>query len=563
MDELLSKISTDPTLIDSMDKDGLLEAADALTAYVTSKAESITKNESDDKAADLAAAKEARERLDKVRARLDEINTSEAEIAAEATALTEGLVPPVVDTPEDDATEAHGIHVEGEGSDAVIEGNTIEEKEEALVASQPSLGKIAARRPRDMTPPAPAPKNALTAAMPDGTPFETGLDVAKAAIAQHKKLGNLAPAGRTAYPIGTFEYDHGYEVFNEDRDYNVVEDMKANEALRVQGNIDRTLGRPVNSLVAAIPTPCGPTEPIYTLFSLSARDGLLQVPTANARRGSLSYPISPTQVTIGADSDWEGAIANPWDDTAPKPFFLVDCPENHTCTVVPYPTRLRFRNWEQRYNPEYVAHVMAESLTFGAHRMNATQIAAIRTLATDTNITNTFGTVDGGTIVSTAHTLAFGAARYRDTYKMSQDAALTVLAPFWVREALAVDLITRQSTLSIENARARASAAFAGFNLDVQWLYDTQTIVGGVAWPATADFTIYAPGTFVRLDGGGLTIAETRDSTLNGVNQFEFFTETSEVICQVGPAAWDILAVPVCPSGVTGGAVTDLCAATS
>jgi hypothetical protein len=560
MDELLSKISTDPALIDSMDKDGLLEAADALTAYITTQSQAILTGSSspEDKKKDLEAAKEARERLTAVQGRLDAINEEEAALNAEAAALTEGLVPPVVEPVE----ESEGIKVETT-DDVVVENNTIEEKEEALVAAQPSLGKIAARRPRDMTPPPAAPNNALVASMPSGEVFETGVDVAKAALAQHKQLGNTRPGAFTSYPIATFEYDHGYEVFNQESDYGVIEQAKAAEALRAQGNIDRLLGRPLSSLVAAIPTPCGPTEPVYTMFSISARDGLLQVPTVNARRGSLSYPISPTQVTIDDTAAWDTAIATAWDDTAAKPFYLVECPDPHTCTVVPYPTRLRFRNWEQRFNPEYVAHVMAESLTFGAHRMNATQIAAIRTLATDTNISNTFGTVDGGTIVSVAHTLAFAAARYRDTYKMSQDAALTVLSPAWVREALAVDLMTRQSTLSLENARARASALFAGFNLDVQWLYDTQTIVGGVAWPATADFTIYAPGTFVRLDGGGLTIAETRDSTLNGVNQFEFFTETSEVICQVGPAAWDILAVPVCPNGVTGGSVTDLCGTVS
>lgn len=551
MDELLAQISTDPGLIDSMDKDGLLQAADALTAYVTSKAESITTGSSDDRTADLAAAKEARERLDKVRARLTEISNTEAQEAAEAAALTEGLVPPV----EEAVTE--------EVEPAEVAATSEVEEEPALVASQPSLGKIAARRPRDMTPPPAAPKSALVASMPSGAPFETGLDVAKAALAQHKQLGNTRPGAFTTYPIANFEYDHGHEVFNQEADYGVVEDMKAEAVKLAQRNIDQALGRPINSLVAAIPTPCGPTEPIYTMFSISARDGLLQVPTANARRGSLSYPASVSQVTIDDTALWDAAIGVAWDEAQPKPYYLVDCIESATCTVIPYPTRLRFRNWEQRFNPEYVAHVMAETLTFGAHKQNGIQIAAIRTAATNTGITNTFGSVNGGTIVSVAHTLSFAAAKYRDTFKMAQDAALTVLAPAWVREALAVDLMSRSSTMSLENARARATAIFAGFNLDVQWLYDTQTITGSNAWPATADFTIYAPGTFVRLDGGGLSIAETRDSTLNGLNQFEFFMETSEVICMVGHAAWDLLDVPVCPSGVTGGSVTDFCASAS
>lgn len=547
MDELLNQISQNPDHIDTLDKAGLMEAVDVLTAYISEKALAISEGKSDNATADLAAAKEARERLTQAQDKLHSIVEAEEAVIAEAKSLLPQVE--VVETPE-------VVEVPAEAP----------AEEPALVAAKPSIGAIAKRKPRDMDPPKVEQPSALVASLADGSPVNSGLDLAKAMIAQNKKLGSLRPAGRTSYPIAQFDFDHGAEVFNEDRDYNVIETVKDTEVLRVQGNIDRALGRPLSSLVAAIPVPCGPTEPIYTLFSISTRDGLLQVPTVNARRGSLSYPVSPSQVDIGATAAWENAIAEPWDDAAPKPFYLVDCPENEICTVVPYPTRLRFRNWEQRFNPEYVAHVMAESLTFGAHRMNATQIAAIRTLASNTAIT---GLGSSAAIISIANRLAFAAAKYRDTFKMGQDAPLTVLAPFWVRDSLAVDLMTRASTLSLENARARATALFAGFNLDVQWLYDTQTIAGNTvgatgaqAFPGTADFTIYAPGTFVRLDGGGLTIAETRDSTLNGLNQFEFFMETSEVICQVGHAAWDILGVPVEPCGQTG-APEELCGAIS
>lgn len=555
--ELLTKLSKDPDHIDTLTKDELLAAADALSGYVTEKATAITDGSSDDKTADLAAAKEARERLDRVRVRLDKINEDDAAIAAEAAALTEGITAPTPEAETEETTEeAEATEVETPVVDEVAV-----DKEPALVAAKPSLGKIAARKPKDMNPPAVEKPNALVASVGGGIKgvkrFDSGLDIAKAAIAQHKDLGSLKPQGTVSYPIAKFEYDHGYEVIeNMDHDYAVVEQMKVDATRLASQRIDAALGR-TNALVAAIPEPCGPSEVVYSYFSVSTRDGLLTIPTANARRGGIIYPDSIEQLDI--TGDWADAIGVAWDDTAAKPFFLVDCGTNHECKVVPYPTRLRFRNWDARYNPEYVAHVMSESLIHHAHKLNAVHIAAIRTLATDTNIAG-FG---GGANVSVANTIAFAAARRRDELKMSQDAPLTVLAPFWVRESMATDLITRSSTLSFENARARATALFAGFNLDVQWLYDTQGLAGKVVFPGTADFTLLVPGSYVRLDGGGLNIAETRDSTLNGLNQFEFFMESSEVVCEVGPKAWDILDVPVCPSGVTGGSVTNLCTAVS
>lgn len=556
--ELLEKLSKDPEVVDSFTKPELLAAVDVLTAYITEKATAIKDGSSDDPTADLAAAKEARDRLDRVTAVLTSLNEEAAKISAEADALTDGLTAPaaeVEEQPEKVEVETVVDEVETETADEV-------ENEPALVASKPSLGAIAARKSKSFDAPV-EEKRALVASVPANiegfSRFDSGFDVAKAALAQHKRLGNLRPEALTQYPIARFENDWGAEVVKE-----VGPDFATLELVKRQAEDDarrriaaRLAGK--EALVAAIPTPCGPSEIVREFFSVSSMDGLLAIPTVNASRGGLVYPVSPAYPDIVGDTDWNAAIGVPWDDANPKPFFLIECADTHECVVVPYPTRLRFRNWEQRYNPEYVSHVMGESLVVHAHKMNAVQIAAIKALATNTGITG-FG---GGTNVSIANTLAFAAARLRDTYRASQTAPVSVLAPFWVRDAMATDLITRNSTLSMENARARSAALFAGFDLDVQWLYDTESIVAANQFPTIADFTLFFPGSYVRLDGGGLTINETRDSTLNGLNQFEFFMETSEVVCEVGPKGIDVLDVPVCPSGVTGGSVTDLCGAAS
>jgi len=453
--ELLSQISQSPDFVDSLDKDGLLEAADALSGYVTEKATAIKDGSSDDPQADLAAGKEARERLDRVQVRLAEISAAEEKTSAEAAALLDGL-------PEKGEAAAPEPPATPETVEDV-------EEEPALVAAKPSLGKIAARKPRDTDPPQPERPNALVASLAPNVPgprkVESGLDIAKAALSQHKKLGSLTPSGLVTYPIANFDVDHGYAVEHEsDHDFTVVGQMKKDAETLARADIDRLLGRPLSALVAAIPVPCGPFEPLFDYFSVSSRHGLIRLPTANARRGGLIYPTPITQVDIAGDTDWDDAVAVPWDDAAPKPFFLVECGTTFECVVQPYPTRLRFRNWEQRFNPEYVAAVLAETMIFQAHKMNAAHIAAIKALATNTALTG-FG---GGAVVSLANTLAFAAARLRETYKASQTAPVTVLAPAWVLDALATDLITRQATVSFDNARARAAASLAAFDLDVQ-----------------------------------------------------------------------------------------------
>ncbi len=285
---------------------------------------------------------------------------------------------------------------------------------------------------------------------------------------------------------------------------------------------------------------------------------MVQVPTVGAPRGRLTYPVSPSYATIRASGGWEDAVAqqhtNQEDiDGGTKANFSVACPSTTTCTIDAYPVILEYSNFTQRFYPEQVAHTLAESMRFNAHFVNATLIAVMVAAST----AELGGDPGGGALVNVAHLIGFSAAKYRDNFRMSPTATLTLVAPAWVLDALAADLIARDSTMTFENAKGRVSSVFAGFGVSVQWVQDYQSIGDNddAGWPDAADFLLYAPGTFIRLDEGRLDLGIVRDSTLNATNDFQIFTETFEAVCEIGHDSWNLQDIAICPTGSTGNRV--------
>jgi hypothetical protein len=147
---------------------------------------------------------------------------------------------------------------------------------------------------------------------------------------------------------------------------------------------------------------------------------------------------------------------------------------------------------------------------------------------------------------------------YRDTFRMSPTATLELVFPAWVVDILVADLVARDSTQSFENARGRVLALFASIGVNIQAVQDWQSPAdaGDDGWRTAADMLLYAPGTFVRLDGGSLDLGIVRDSTLNASNNFQTFVETFETVCEVGHDAWLLNDVTLCPRGATANRVT-------
>jgi hypothetical protein len=308
---------------------------------------------------------------------------------------------------------------------------------------------------------------------------------------------------------------------------------------------------------------CAPAQPVYDFFSISEEAGMIQLPTVGAPRGRLTYPVSTSYATIRANGGWEDAVAqqhsNADDEAgASKNSFAVACVSNTTCTIDAYPVILQFGNFQQRFYPEHVADALAESMRFNAHFVNATLIAAMVAAST----AELGGDPGGGALVNATHLIAFAAAKYRDNFRMSPTATLDLVSPAWVLDALAADLIARDSTNTFDNAKGRVASVLAGYGVNVQWVQDYQSIGDNddAGWPDAADFLLYAPGTFIRLDEGRLDLGIVRDSTLNATNDFQIFTETFEAVCEIGHDAWNLQDIAICPTGAVGNRVGLTCA---
>jgi len=547
MDELLAKLSENPDSVNEMSREELEQAKAALTARAIELATAVKDKTSDDVKADLEAAMEAKERLAAIDTLLealveeDTANDSSADEILDGLDFvaeeTEEIEVPVVETPE-----VEEIPEVEEVPEVVVE------EEEVLVAA-PSIGALAKRAPKH-----PDPTPALVASAGPGLEsktFETIDDLAKGVMKYWKSFGSSKPRHQERYVTASFDTldQYKYQVTGDvDHDSTVIDAMLKEIRADAQTNPD-------TYALTASGGVCAPAQPVYDFFSISEEAGMVQLPTVGAPRGRLTYPVSPSYATIRASGAWEDAVAqqhsNADDEAgASKASFAVTCPSTTTCTIDAYPVILQFGNFQQRFYPEHVAHSLAESMRFNAHFVNQTLIAAM-VAASPAELG---GDPGGGGLVNVSHLVGFAAAKYRDNFRMSPNATLDLVAPAWVLDALAADLIARGALTTFENAKGRVASVLAGFGVNVQWVQDYQSIGDNddAGWPDAADFLLYAPGTFIRLDEGRLDLGIVRDSTLNATNDFQVFTETFESVCEIGHDAWNLQDIAICPTGAAG-----------
>jgi hypothetical protein len=560
MDELLAKLSENPDAVDELTREELEQAQAALTTRAIELATAVKDKTSDDPKADLEAALEAKERLAAVAARLETFVEEETANDSSADEILDGLdfvaeEEEVEETVVESTEEIEVPVVETPEVEEIPEVEEVEEEEKVLVAA-PSIGALAKRAPKH-----PVPVPAIVASAGPGLEGKTFADsgeMVKAVMKYWKSFGSSVPRHEERYVAASFDTldQYKFQVTGEvDHDSTVIDAMLKEIRADAQTN-------PETYALVASGGFCAPAQPVYDFFSISEEAGMIQLPTVGAPRGRLTYPVSTSYATIRANGGWEDAVAqqhsNADDEgSATKASFAVACVSNTTCTIDAYPVILQFGNFQQRFYPEHVADALVESMRFNAHFVNATLIAAMVAAST----AELGGDPGGGGLVNVSHLVGFAAAKYRDNFRMSPTATLTLVAPAWVLDALAADLIARGSTVSFENAKGRVASVLAGFGVNVQWVQDYQSIGDNddAGWPDAADFLLYAPGTFIRLDEGKLDLGIVRDSTLNSTNDFQIFTETFEAVCEIGHDSWNLQDIAICPTGAAGELLTINC----
>lgn len=320
---------------------------------------------------------------------------------------------------------------------------------------------------------------------------------------------------------------------------------------------------------------CAPLEQNYDFFRMAEEMNPVEatIPVVEAPRGGIRFITAPDfragaagiRITTEAEDAAGYTTLDPAGPTAPKPCIRVDCPPVEECRVDAVSQCVTFGNLNYRVFPEQVEAFLADLAVLFTETKEVFYLDAIDAASTDVTFSPAYSATRGIT-----YTLLAAATNYRRRHHMSPEAPLTLMLPSWVVEFLKVDLINDHSMgLGFIGAGAADVAAiFASMNLDINFYYDSATGAGqafngaqaaGVLnpFPSSVVGYLFAPGTFVRLNGGTLDVGLYRDSVLNSTNDLQLFSEEWLQVCMVGIESLR-LEISLCPDGTAPEAVVPL-----
>lgn len=343
-------------------------------------------------------------------------------------------------------------------------------------------------------------------------------------------------------------------------------DEKANFAVFEDIRKGFTKDRAEETALVAAGGVCAPLEPSYEFFRLAEPINPVEgsLPVADAPRGGIRYITPPdfrdasggVRVTTEAQDAAGYTTLDPSGPTAPKPCVRVECPPVEECRVDAVSQCVTFGNLNYRVFPEQVQAFLADLAVIFTQTKEIFYLDAIDANSTAVTVSPDYSAVRGITLV-----LLTAAANYRRRHHMPEGAVLSLYLPSWVVDFLKADMINDHSLgMNFVGATdAQVAAVFAGMNLDVTFYYDSATGAGQAfdtaqdegplnAFPEKVVAYLFAPGTFVRLNGGTLDVGLVRDSTLNSTNDLQLFSEEWIQVCMVGLESVR-LEITTCPTG--------------
>jgi len=393
---------------------------------------------------------------------------------------------------------------------------------------------------------------------PEGTVL-TGIEQMADVIAK-KRLGfkNIPDGAKEFLSIATAEKPGTGLILSHDamENFHVIQEVR--EAGGVNGG---------GALVASGPL-CAPPTPMYDFFRVAEAQNPVEQGLAvlQAPRGGVRFIVPPDYTTAAGAIGIEGVdydISDP-DDPEDKPCLHADCAAIDEEFVGAISQCVTFGNLQYKTFAEQVAAFLEDVAVAFASRKEGFYLDYI-----DGKSTNVTGIEVGyGFWRTHLYNLDLAAVGYRKRRGMKRGARLTVIEPDWALDAAKTDMVNDQS-LGLNFASIPDSAvtdAYRQRGLDVIWANDSATgraqkfngaqNAGALnKYPGTIQSYIFAPGTFVRLDGGSLDVGLVRDSVLNKTNDLQLFMEE-----WIGAAMLGLESVrlhhTVCPSGGSPAAAT-------
>ena len=458
----------------------------------------------------------------------------------------------------------------------------------AVVASVPSVAAMAPVP--QQTPPAPERTGEFAITLTaDGAGAlgkrygeeVTVKDVTAAVLASFKAYGSAATGGgqsaKRAIAQFTRNRPDAHELHMRESDYGTVKEL-VREGRLSGGSLLSAWGSSVKetgSLTAAAGW-CAPSENLYDLCSLWSMDGMLDLPTATARRGGFNYVRSqPTWADLDAATSFTILTeAQVIADTA-KNCAEIPCPTFTDTRLDVAVTCITGSFLQSAGYPEMVETWVDGTLTNHAHKLNENIIGRIVTFAGAATVIPAQGVVTGvgndglgadssatASILS-AVDLARTDMMYRDRMSISQ--TFEVILPVWVLTQMRADIIRKNgwSTANAAVADAQIVAWFTARNIRPQFVYDWQDFYAGginvgnpavvaTALPTTVNFLIYPAGAVVLARQDVVTLSNVYDAANLTQNLYtRLFTEEGfNLLFPCGVVRQ--YTAQACPSGATG-----------
>jgi len=315
---------------------------------------------------------------------------------------------------------------------------------------------------------------------------------------------------------------------------------------------------------------CAPSETIYDLVETETRTGLYDLPTIGVTRGGINHTQGPSFGDLfaaikgfsyteaqdiagnyGVDANGVG------NGTAgDKPCYHIDCPDFNEDRLGFDGLCLTAGLLQQRGYPEVIARTTRGALVVHDHLVAGRVLAKVITGSTAVSMTS--DQVGATAPILTA--IELQVMHYRYIHRLSDNASLEAVFPFWVHGAIRSDLARRLGVDFFDVSNERINQWFRNAGVAPQFIYNFDDLTGAagsfVQWPTTLRFVLYSAGTWVRGSSDIITLDTLYDSQLLGQNDFTaLFTEEGWLVAKRGHDS-RVVSVPISTDGATHGGVS-------
>jgi hypothetical protein len=426
------------------------------------------------------------------------------------------------------------------GSDNVSNSNTDAEEGVLVATSKPNTTIAIPER---------APQVLIAAAV-DVPQYYVGqrLDPKSLADALHNKARMLSDSrgAQTVYPVATIE-----RPFGEGYDLEGLDQAAAWDAIAQGTN---------PSALTASGGWCAPSTVVYDLFETECEtgaDSLFSLPTFRVTRGGIRWPVFiPHDASFDPGFVWTEANDIAATSGSPtKPCVSIPCPTFTECRLDATGLCVTAGNLMDRAYPEQVSWFLNRAIRAYERNSSIRQLTLVLGDTIPVTQPASFGAMS-----ALLDSLLLQAVDFREANGLCCGQQLDLVLPCFAQDILRSDIARQSGTFSIGNLPTNADVTnwLESVGLTVRYINYWQGTGNGpaTAWPATIQYLLGYPGSYLRFDQGRLDLGVIRDSVLNATNDYTaVWFEEFYCIGRRGPQS-RLVTVTVCASGDVGGRVT-------